>query len=120
MQTQQWVKIACEESHVDIDDFVIPNDETRASFDIVKEGFVEEARRCQSNKEQVEVENAKPQQTLMWEEFANRVQKRCEGGGQSSSGNFGMSYEVMTQLCIEACMRSAREGSREVDVRKSF
>ncbi|GMI10579.1 hypothetical protein TrRE_jg7516 [Triparma retinervis] len=117
MLTQQWVKIACKEGHVDIEDFVIPNEEERAGFEIVKEDFVEEARRCSRTKEYVEVENAKPQQTLMWEEFARRVYNRSEGGGGQRDG---FSHEVMTQLCIEACMRSAREGSREVEVKRNL
>ena len=78
---------------------------------------MEEARRCSRTKEYVEVENAKPQQTLMWEEFARRVYNRSEGGGGQRDG---FSHEVMTQLCIEACMRSAREGSREVEVKRNL
>jgi predicted dehydrogenase len=114
---QQWCRIAGDDAVIAMDDFVIPHHPTTSKFKIVSEDFAEEAAFCRRHEEEVVIEGGKPQEVLMWEAFAARVQEAKTSGEVPKPS---LTYEAMTQLVTDAVLRSARSGGAEVDVAQAL
>ena len=115
---QQWCRVAGEGKVLCMEDFVIPWDPKVSEYRVVGEEFVDETTRCERAEEVFKVECEKAQEVLMWEEFGRRVRERREHG--KGGGREGMKDEVMTQICVDSVLKSAREGGREVKVDKNL
>ena len=110
---QQWARVSGSSKHLEVDDFVIPFDPS-SGFEVVHQEWGAKARRVERvvdsrSKTVMRDPENDSQESLMWEQFAAVTQ---------SADRMGFWYEIAlkTQLVVDACVASMRNGGAEVTV----
>ena len=116
-QDQQWVHVSGSEGSLRIDDFVLPFFGDEATFETLSPVFRVEG--CTFNMEA-------HRRTHRVSEYSNNHPTSQEAGlyrnfaHQARSGTLNSAWSdmaIQTQRVMEACLASAREGGREVEIR---
>lgn len=108
---QQWAKLSGEHAMIELEDFVIPFDENKHSFQVTKHVWGSRATKISPKAETIYTSGI--QEVNMWNYFAQSVLQK-DGGKQSTL--FLMQVALKTQVIVDCMLKSARRGGIKVKV----